>query len=490
MDRIYESYLAIEPDSMEEFAWNQKKQTENLFEKPFEPFRDSQGNPYFAKDCFDTEKLGFVYDKLDPPPPSELREPPTLIIFPQVRVDQFESKCYQIHAYIIPKESESEWEPPNSLDNAMDSKFYAGSRAIFGRGVECENCRKRSPYDIIIDATAKMRELELSRYDAIVKVLLFETTTEEDVFIPLSETPLPEPILTGPLFEDNETNLGEEHAESQSADEVRALQRYLKRFGYYDDEIDGSYGPVTAQAVKDFQTAANIEVDGLAGPQTKDAIANKKRCKNKDPFAQNEVKDENCEGCKAKYGDKKKLTYIVGISPGYLSRKAVLGCLADAFGKWSKATGLEFEELDRTEHKEVDIMINWSSESKKEDNILRFDGPGGVLGHGGTGFVDFDFAERWVIGIDGEGNVSEDVSDLRDPKTWRRGEPTISLYFTALHEIGHTLGLGHARDFNDVMVGFHLLLFPLSLNIFLHPLGSFLQSKIGKSFGKRWEKSN
>ena len=45
----------------------------------------------------------------------------------------------------------------------------------------------------------------------------------------------------------------------------------------------------------------------------------------------------------------------------------------------------------------------------------------------------------------------KELSDLGDVSTWRRGQPTISLYYTALHELGHSLGLDHSIKADDVM---------------------------------------
>ena len=45
----------------------------------------------------------------------------------------------------------------------------------------------------------------------------------------------------------------------------------------------------------------------------------------------------------------------------------------------------------------------------------------------------------------------KELSDIHDVNTWRRGKPTISLYYTALHELGHTLGLDHSISAGDVM---------------------------------------
>lgn len=49
---------------------------------------------------------------------------------------------------------------------------------------------------------------------------------------------------------------------------VRGLQRRLRRGGYSPGPIDGRYGPLTTRAVRRFQAAHDLQVDGIAGPQT------------------------------------------------------------------------------------------------------------------------------------------------------------------------------------------------------------------------------
>ncbi|QAS54849.1 hypothetical protein HLI_21600 (plasmid) [Halobacillus litoralis] len=51
-------------------------------------------------------------------------------------------------------------------------------------------------------------------------------------------------------------------------EEVRILQRTLSNKGYYSDSIDGSYGPATESAVRSYQSANNLTIDGMAGPGT------------------------------------------------------------------------------------------------------------------------------------------------------------------------------------------------------------------------------
>ena len=55
-------------------------------------------------------------------------------------------------------------------------------------------------------------------------------------------------------------------------DEVRQIQTKLKRWGYYDGNVDGIYGSQTLAAVKYFQRKNGLSVDGIAGPKTLEAM--------------------------------------------------------------------------------------------------------------------------------------------------------------------------------------------------------------------------
>ena len=52
--------------------------------------------------------------------------------------------------------------------------------------------------------------------------------------------------------------------------EVEELQKLLVKYGYLTSyaEVDGSFGPKTLQAVKDFQSRNGLEIDGSVGPKT------------------------------------------------------------------------------------------------------------------------------------------------------------------------------------------------------------------------------
>ena len=46
------------------------------------------------------------------------------------------------------------------------------------------------------------------------------------------------------------------------------LQLVLKSYGYYEGKIDGQFGPISKNALINFQFKNNIDSDGLVGPQT------------------------------------------------------------------------------------------------------------------------------------------------------------------------------------------------------------------------------
>ena len=53
---------------------------------------------------------------------------------------------------------------------------------------------------------------------------------------------------------------------------VKELQRQLHRLGLEPGMVDGRYGPLTTEAVKRFQDAHGLPVDGIADPETLNRI--------------------------------------------------------------------------------------------------------------------------------------------------------------------------------------------------------------------------
>ena len=55
-------------------------------------------------------------------------------------------------------------------------------------------------------------------------------------------------------------------------EEVKQIQTKLKRWGYYNGNVDGIFGSKTLSAVKAFQKKNGLTVDGIAGPKTLNAM--------------------------------------------------------------------------------------------------------------------------------------------------------------------------------------------------------------------------
>lgn len=46
------------------------------------------------------------------------------------------------------------------------------------------------------------------------------------------------------------------------------IQQALKNGGFYTGNVDGKIGPMTKEAIEEFQKANNLEADGKVGPKT------------------------------------------------------------------------------------------------------------------------------------------------------------------------------------------------------------------------------
>lgn len=58
-----------------------------------------------------------------------------------------------------------------------------------------------------------------------------------------------------------------------SREKVKAIQADLAELGYYTDAIDGSVGPLTRKAIKDYQKDAGLNVDGTITQMLADSLA-------------------------------------------------------------------------------------------------------------------------------------------------------------------------------------------------------------------------
>lgn len=62
------------------------------------------------------------------------------------------------------------------------------------------------------------------------------------------------------------------YRQGSSGEQVRVIQDKLKRWGYYDGEVDGIFGSATARAVRYFQRTNGLIEDGIVGKKTLAAL--------------------------------------------------------------------------------------------------------------------------------------------------------------------------------------------------------------------------
>ena len=82
------------------------------------------------------------------------------------------------------------------------------------------------------------------------------------------------------IYQHNNTDTLSEETETVEAlskygsrgEETRKIQQKLKNLGYYSGSVDGIFGSQTLAAVKAFQKAWGLTVDGIAGPKTLSAL--------------------------------------------------------------------------------------------------------------------------------------------------------------------------------------------------------------------------
>lgn len=83
---------------------------------------------------------------------------------------------------------------------------------------------------------------------------------EESSYRPVRPEPLPSEVLCG-VFKLGDSGSG-----------VACLQELLQKTGYFDGAITGYFGQKTCDAVIAFQRDYGLYVDGVAGPQTLEAL--------------------------------------------------------------------------------------------------------------------------------------------------------------------------------------------------------------------------
>lgn len=136
------------------------------------------------------------------------------------------------------------------------------------------------------------------------------------------------------------------------------------------------------------------------------------------------------------------LTYNVYNSTSDMTGE--VGVIDDAFEVWASVSPLRFT---RTGGAGADMQLGW--ETGDHGDGSPFDGRGDVLAHGyfpENGRVHFDDAETWWDWAHPPAG-----SFFGFNQEWIRFLTSQDLRNTAIHEIGHALGLGHSRESGSSM---------------------------------------
>lgn len=110
-------------------------------------------------------------------------------------------------------------------------------------------------------AVKQFQELEGLVVDGFAGALTQTALSKSNVLDQTDATPATTPSLSSQTLRPG-----------MKGEEVSALQVALNKVSGISIDIDGSYGPVTSEAVRKFQELKNLSQDGIAGPITKDAL--------------------------------------------------------------------------------------------------------------------------------------------------------------------------------------------------------------------------
>ena len=454
VDRIYEGYVRGSPGRTAEVLREMREHQNlaerrgltNLMREPLAPFTNkTTGQPFMLEDTVSTIPLGYVFDRLPASPAPQLRALPTLVMFKNVDVvrnltdTNGNLKSFSMHIFLVPEGADGPAVPTDgNVDAFPEHPHYAGIVGVFGgKGPKCKNCAETKPVTYRKDISSKMADLGVtSRHGLSLAVVAEDEMGLVCAFDQLQATfgdgvVVPTPQIVGPVFEKGVSDLMKFVDEATTVDtttsgNVKQLQRYLARFGYYDGAVDGMFQGKTEDALKEFQEANGLLSDGVAGQVTKAQIS----ASLNDGGSHKRADDTRVFPAGA------PVKYFLGPSPGYLDRQEYEAVVAASVAQWAEASGggLTFEACENDTDVNMKFLFGVPHTSStdaagEEADILQFDGPGGELARADGVDVIFDTAERWKLSAEA---------------CLKPGD--FNLAAVCLHEVGHVIGLAHSRD--------------------------------------------
>jgi len=434
VDRTYERYLQLEPDSQTEMRNNQRRLRRrrgerNRYWTPFAPFNHPvSGEDFMPRHAFDAAGLNYSYADL-PPERQLMTRFPTLAVFHPILPNP---ATYMLHVFVMKKSAEATWKAPTETEfqsGRVDEMMgYAGWGAAWGSKdpENCENCRERCPYSVRVDVSTTLARLGLKPSEAALKVVVF---SDKYRICPCPDV-IPAPQIRGPFFEDTDQGVPDLKLGDESAD-VTAVQKYLVRYGYLSGVPTGKFDQRTKEAVIVFQKRFEMpNPDGKVSVSLKNFMI-----KTRNDDLPDGVPD------KAHFGRTPKIKVWVDACPGYLEQADVNAEVKRACNIWQAASSVSFEIVSEEFVALADVVITWADHSA--DNMFFFDGKGGKLAHTSEANITLDEAEYWI---------------LQGTHPNPRKDSPVELLPILLHELGHCLGLGHSGPggMADVMFAYYV----------------------------------
>ena len=449
VDRIYDKYLELEPDSAGEFEAHQanlarqgKVATSTGFPEgswgPYVPFyHPKTGAPFHARDTFDAPALGYRYDALPPTPKPQMREPPFYVVFPEVDVTKM-VMARLLYVYVLPS---TKWEPPKDLSDTealLDHPSFGGLGSIFFLAIpaKCGNCETRPTFDVKVDVTAALRRQSLHPKNCVIKVVIQNEEGPPEEWSKAS--PVPEPVLRGPTFT---ADVAHGSADNDAGD-VDALKQILIADGVPVAELANDDDVFAA--VKRLQKAAGLVADGIVGPKTKALLT------------MGGLRGDSEVGERpawAQAGSEVKWTVAAATVPLALKKQGggdiagVVKELGQAFDVWGEVTKITFTYV---ESGAADVTVSWEDQTQKNANA--FDGPGGMLANATASSVTFDAAEWWEL----QSVAHPRKGGFSTGDAFWDARSYFKLLPVAIHEVGHVLGLTHSTEPGDVMSPYYM----------------------------------
>lgn len=115
-----------------------------------------------------------------------------------------------------------------------------------GQNIQTQQLQNRVNY---LELELKRKNQEINRLESELEKTQYITLTPDDQKIKYKETKKPQEIP------------------------IKQVQLALKKAGFYKGDIDGKKGPRTKEAIRAFQKARGLKVDGVVGKATWQALS-------------------------------------------------------------------------------------------------------------------------------------------------------------------------------------------------------------------------